>query len=60
MFRVTRGIYILRGLFSEFYGTSFTKYVHSHWLMDVFFVMLNIVLRSPLSHWHNNNIIIIV
>ena len=45
----------MRGLFSEFYGTSFRKSVHSHLLMDVCFNMLNIVLTSPLSHWHNNN-----
>ena len=39
----------------EFYGTSFRKYVHSHWLIDVCFGMLNTVLTSPLSHWRNNN-----
>ena len=34
--------------------------MHSHWLMDVFFGMLNIVLMSPLSHGHNNDYCIMI
>lgn len=54
------GVFILRGLFSEFYCTICRKYVHSDWLLDVSFGMLNTVFMSPLSHWHNKNYLMIV
>ena len=38
------------GLFLEFYSTTFRTYLHSHWLIDVCFGMLNAVLMSPLGH----------